>query len=87
MEELQRVNLGEPLSVLALPGTPTSSSPVPCKHGTETVRIMSLKGADRPAFPQVPGEGGEQLRHSSCVCFFFIYIFFSPSKVPGVNSS
>lgn len=37
---------------------------------------MSLKGADRPAFPQVPGEGGEQLRRSSCVCFFFIYIFF-----------
>lgn len=38
---------------------------------------MSLKAADRPALPQVPGGGGEQLRLSSCVWFsFFIYIFF-----------
>lgn len=63
----------------------------PCKHWEETVRIMSLKAADRPALPQVPGGGGKQLRRSSCVCcvpfFLLIYIFFSPSKLPGVNSS
>lgn len=46
---------------------------------------MSLKAADRPALPQVPGGGGKQLRHSSCVCcvLFFsshLYIFFHPAN-------
>jgi len=34
---------------------------------------MSLKASDRPALPQVPGEGGELLRRSSCVCFLFFF--------------
>lgn len=40
--------LGENLRVLAMTVSQAAAVP-PCKHWEETVRIMSLKAADRPA--------------------------------------